>query len=1057
MKPNNMKPIQSTILFSVFVLLFTIQSSLLHAQIQANNVEVVQDSEGWKLMVDNKPFVVNGMNWDYFPRGTNFNYSLWDESPDFIQSALDNEMALLRNMGVNTIRVYTGIPKRWIEYIYKNYGIYTILNHSFGRFGLTIDGAWMQNTEYSDERVRELLLNEVTQLTLEYKDTPGLLMFLLGNENNYGLFWGQAETSDIPVQEQKSYERARHMYKLFNEAVLAMKEIDNTHPVAMANGDLLFLDLIVELVPDLDIFGTNTYRGMSFTDLFDRVKTEYGKPVMLTEFGSDAFNAKTNQEDQMAQARYDLANWREIYQNAAGMGGADNSLGGCTFQFSDGWWKRGQTEDLSVHNTEASWSNGGYQFDFVEGQNNMNEEWFGIMAKGPTNTYGQYKLYPRAAYYVLKEAHKFNPYKQQATARTLSQHFNDILLAEAKLKARGGGGPEGESGSRLSLSRFTAELSTFSTGGSLITTPEDANPDVRQFPDELGFDHMQSFYFGVEAKPSSDMRANIEFNVLGNVAQNPINEIFFENRGRPQTFENAQGDNVLVESLNRVMVYQAEYTWNHDMFNLDGFYRTGHYHWAYEGDFFNLYPEANYGPNIDIYNGIAPNGFEFEGKQELSGLKLAFGPQLWWGANPALLLKYSTTIGGLDVTGIFHEDIDTQNEINSSFAIPQPKTRRLALYTQKEFGKFGVEVGGMWGGSPQNGRTFQVAREQDDGSFNIFEDQIESKDNWGGKVKFSYAGGKFNWYAQSAAMGLVADGGADQTITFTGWRLKDSGSGNQYNVLSGMTFLVGKLQIAPNFLWQKPIEGPIPQGVPDPGVARNIIDDPFVVRANRKQVAGELLLTFDPTPGTFMYEWDNDMQEDAEFAISAGFVYRHLPTTQDAAIGILPDGRTTFAFPGAPPAEDLVTFHGRIVSKLSRDFGIIANMYGGEAQANGSDARKLWRYGTTLDMIYKKIKLQSHIKVDDWGPYDFHRDFNLTFPLQLMGDISTTLGKPSWLELPRTKVGLRVTWRSLNEFSPRFAPTETINAAGEFVPDPTAIGFDNGREWELRSYVQINL
>jgi hypothetical protein len=36
-------------------------------------------------------------------------------------------------------------------------------------------------------------------------------------------------------------------------------------------------------------------------------------------------------------------------------------------------------------------------------------------------------------------------------------------------------------------------------------------------------------------------------------------------------------------------------------------------------------------------------------------------------------------------------------------------------------------------------------------------------------------------------MGLVANGGADQT-TFTGWKLKDSGSGNQTNFLTGFTF-----------------------------------------------------------------------------------------------------------------------------------------------------------------------------------------------------------------------------------------------------------------------------
>jgi hypothetical protein len=43
---------------------------------------------------------------------------------------------------------YTGIPAKWIEYIYENYGIYTMLNHTFGRYGLTINGVWVLNTEY---------------------------------------------------------------------------------------------------------------------------------------------------------------------------------------------------------------------------------------------------------------------------------------------------------------------------------------------------------------------------------------------------------------------------------------------------------------------------------------------------------------------------------------------------------------------------------------------------------------------------------------------------------------------------------------------------------------------------------------------------------------------------------------------------------------------------------------------------------------------------------------------------------------------------------------------
>ncbi|MDZ7645673.1 MAG: hypothetical protein U5K54_00035 [Cytophagales bacterium] len=68
-----------------------------------------------KLQVNGKEFMVNGMNWDYFPIGTNFSYSLWKQPDDIIMAALDSEMALLKNMGVNTIRQYTGVPAKWIR------------------------------------------------------------------------------------------------------------------------------------------------------------------------------------------------------------------------------------------------------------------------------------------------------------------------------------------------------------------------------------------------------------------------------------------------------------------------------------------------------------------------------------------------------------------------------------------------------------------------------------------------------------------------------------------------------------------------------------------------------------------------------------------------------------------------------------------------------------------------------------------------------------------------------------------------------------------------------
>ena len=389
--------------FISFIFLFHISTCSISQQ---GIVNIKKNTHEYILEVNGKGFFISGMNWDYYPIGTNYRYSLWQQPTSTIKEALDYEMPLLKNMGVNTIRQYTGIPPEWIKYIYENYGIYTVLNHPFGRYGLTINGKWEANTGYSDPLTKEALLKEVNEMAVKYKNTPGLLMFLLGNENNYGLFWQGAETENIPLENRKSTIAAISLYKLMNDATILIKSIDQNHPVAICNGDLLYLDIIADECKDVDIFGVNIYRGRSFGDAFEKIKAVYGKPVMFTEFGTDAFNEITKTEDQKDQANYLVANWKEIYANAAGGGKAENCIGGFTFQFSDGWWKSGLDINLDKHDSTASWSNGGYSFDFQKGVNNMNEEWFGICAKGVTNKNGVYTLYPRKAYYQLKRLNK---------------------------------------------------------------------------------------------------------------------------------------------------------------------------------------------------------------------------------------------------------------------------------------------------------------------------------------------------------------------------------------------------------------------------------------------------------------------------------------------------------------------------------------------------------------------------------------------------------------------------------------------------------------------------
>ncbi|MCA9759737.1 MAG: hypothetical protein KDA27_28325, partial [Candidatus Eisenbacteria bacterium] len=316
-------------------------------------VRVVSDQEGRRLEVGGVPFMVLGMNWDYVPIGQNYAYSLWVQPDDFIEAALEREMSLLRNMGVNAIRVYAGIPPRWVRYIYEQYGIYTILNHTVARYGFTLDGAWIPSVDYSDPRLRDAVKAEVMELVDEFRDVPGVLLWLLGNENNYGLSWSSFEIEALPEGE-RDQARAKYLYSLFGELIDEIHARDGNRPVAIANGDLQYIDLIAAECRNLDVLGSNVYRGISAGDFYQVVESKLGVPALFTEFGADAWNAKEMREDQATQAKYLVGQWQEIYEQSSGKGRVGNAIGGCTFQWSDGWWKYRQEERLDVHDTNAS-------------------------------------------------------------------------------------------------------------------------------------------------------------------------------------------------------------------------------------------------------------------------------------------------------------------------------------------------------------------------------------------------------------------------------------------------------------------------------------------------------------------------------------------------------------------------------------------------------------------------------------------------------------------------------------------------------------------------------
>ena len=162
-------------------------------------VEAVKSDDGWRLQVNGEDFFIKGIVWGYTPRNENYNYNLWGQSDEFVKKVLDYEFGLMSAAGVNAIRSFNFMPPKWVTYVYREYGIMTVINPLMGRYGFMVDGKWIEFTDYSDPRTREVLLEDSLRYVEQYKDVDGVLMFAFGNESNYGLSWKSFEIENLPV------------------------------------------------------------------------------------------------------------------------------------------------------------------------------------------------------------------------------------------------------------------------------------------------------------------------------------------------------------------------------------------------------------------------------------------------------------------------------------------------------------------------------------------------------------------------------------------------------------------------------------------------------------------------------------------------------------------------------------------------------------------------------------------------------------------------------------------------------------------------------------------
>jgi hypothetical protein len=1015
--------------FAALALLFASLASL-----PAQMVEVVKDANGgWRLLTDDEPLFIKGVVWSTNPPGTNFNFSLWKESDADIKTLIDRDASLMRQLGVNAVRSFNDIPPRWVEYLYERYGIYTIINDLFGRYGVTVNGRAYPATDYAVPEVRALVLADARATIEKYKDVRGVLMYLFGNENNYGLAWGAGSTiHDLDYGGSNVTERkARALYTAFEEAMKQAKEIDPNHPVGIVNGDVGYLNIITEVCVSMDVIGLNMYRGeRAGADFYQRIKTQLDKPIVYAEIGADAWNAKLNREDQYSQARYVSSQWQEIYENSYGRGTA-NALGGCVFEWTDEWWKHNpdSQEGLEVHDTVADWSNGGFVFDYdPAGRPNMNEEWLGITSQSGMYV-GKFTIkQPRAAFYALQHIWAFDPAKSPrggANDAAFKALFDSLDLGLAT--ARG-----------IESSQETNVNPKWKVSNSFSFEGVQAGHKVRNafiLGDGLtAFSHndygaeLNTTFWGktnetmlgsLEAGATVTFRSDMSFGEPYVSVINPSKATTAPH----YAIELSGGTPATADDLNlyaQARLYSAFFDWRLDNgTQVKGFYHSGHADWEGEGDFFAFVPEAYDFDSYDRWTSLAPIGVEGRyrfGLRQNEGLTVLAGPAIYNGAAPQIVGKWFQTIGPFSFSALMSQPIGYTNPKDALRAglVDEPEGKAslwVSWAPQMAPGtSLKVDFGVLESNWQKLGDTY-ITNERKRGTIG-FADTLSFK----GRVAYS----PLSYFAatlEGVYAGLVAD--TNGGMARMGNLLSDIGTGNRYEVKLGLAGFYGNFNLQLNALYRTPIIGPTTSDV---SLAQS---NPFMVHANREALKLEAVFAYDQEPGSWIWNWNNDDREGAPFASNIVFDYSLFEGATDT-YGYTADDANYYGYlyfvRGLPRATGLYSLSLRTVFNPLASLRIINTFGATRGQALGDNTGKnsslMTGFQDVLKVRYKRLVAGAGVYVNMWGPESWHVDQNFTYPLRWSAELAWSFRHTPSLLDSSDRVGFRWNGVIRDQYSP---------------------------------------
>lgn len=267
---------------------------------------------------------------------------------------IDIDLAIMKEAGINTIRVYLPIEEVSVLDKIADAGIKVIT--SFG---------------YNQGGKNDILSGSYLDYINKFKNHKSILLWELGNEYNYHPEWFDGDI--------------KNWYVSLQNAADAIHQNDPNHPVASAHGELPDSSALATST-NVDLWGLNVYRWDNPEKIFKQWSVLSDKPMYLSEAGSDSYMTITNYgfsegENQHAQAQSLNNILNDVFEYKS------ISTGVLVFSFTDELWKAGNPDIQDI----GGWApaSSGVPYDGT-----ANEEYWGILNVDRDK---------KEAFYVLKE------------------------------------------------------------------------------------------------------------------------------------------------------------------------------------------------------------------------------------------------------------------------------------------------------------------------------------------------------------------------------------------------------------------------------------------------------------------------------------------------------------------------------------------------------------------------------------------------------------------------------------------------------------------------------